>query len=181
MNRSDRESLHPLLSAVVDGTANEGQVAEFIEHEELGSEVLLEFDFESLGGVGGDQVVQDVDGGGEEDRVAALAGLVAQGNAQMRFTQTATRHQNGVGLLLHEAQAEEVFDLHFVDLGGPVPAETIECFQDRETGRLNAPRQRAFLPTQVFAVEQALEIVGMRPLLFGGLLGQRVVVLGEIR
>ena len=28
MNRSDRESLHPLLSAVVDGTANEGQVAE---------------------------------------------------------------------------------------------------------------------------------------------------------
>lgn len=28
MNRSDRESLHPLLSAVVDGTANEVQVAE---------------------------------------------------------------------------------------------------------------------------------------------------------
>lgn len=28
MNRSDRESLHPLLSAVVDGTANEMQVAE---------------------------------------------------------------------------------------------------------------------------------------------------------
>ncbi|MGI9177148.1 MAG: hypothetical protein ACR2IT_04750 [Pirellulales bacterium] len=28
MNRSDRESLHPLLSAVVDGTASEAQVAE---------------------------------------------------------------------------------------------------------------------------------------------------------
>lgn len=31
MNRSDRASLHPLLSAVVDGTANEGQVAELAQ------------------------------------------------------------------------------------------------------------------------------------------------------
>ena len=30
MNRSDRESLHPLLSAVVDGTASEEQAVELI-------------------------------------------------------------------------------------------------------------------------------------------------------
>ena len=38
-----------------------------------------------MGGLGGDEVVERIDGGGEEHGVAALAGLVAQGGPKWDF------------------------------------------------------------------------------------------------
>jgi len=98
----------------------------------------------------------------------------------VRFAEATTSDEDDVGLLVHEAQAEQVFDLHFVDLGRPVPTKTIERFEDGEAGGADAPLQGAFLAPLVFSFEQMLQIVRIRPFLFGRLFGEWVVVFGEL-
>ena len=131
--------------------------------------------------MGGDEVVERIDGGGEEHGVAALAGLVAQGDGEVGLAGAARPEEGDAGLLLDEAQPEQVFDLHFVDLGRPVPAESVQGLEDGEAGGVDAPLQGSLLPALVFAFEQALEIVGVGQPFFRRLLGERLVIFGDIR
>src|ERR1039458_5417323 len=64
----------------------ERKISKFVNNGELWTDVLFEFRLKPVGGLGGDQVVERVDGRGEQDRVAALAGFVAEGDSEMRFT-----------------------------------------------------------------------------------------------
>lgn len=158
----------------------QGQVTE-LNHEQLRAEILLELGFEPMGRLRSDEVVEGVDGGCEEHGVAALTGFVAEDDAEVCLPEAATSDQDGVGFLFDEAQAKEVFHLQFVDFGRPVPAEAVEGFDDGEVGCVHAPLERTLLATLVFAFEEALQILGVRPAFFGGLLGGRLVVVLEIR
>jgi len=77
-------------------------VSKFVQTEQIGGDVLFELGFEAVGSLGGNQVVDRIDCGGEEDGVAALAGLVAQGDGKMGFTEADTANEHGIGLLGEE-------------------------------------------------------------------------------
>ena len=70
-------------SALVDG-----QVADFVEDEQRGVGVFAQFCFEGAFGLGGVQGVDDVDGVGEEDTNALLAGGVAERGGEVGFAET---------------------------------------------------------------------------------------------
>ena len=93
--------------------------------------------------------------------------------AKWRLPEADAAHEDDVGLLFDEAEAEEVFDLQFVDLLGPVPAELIEGLEDGEAGGADAPLHGALLAGAAFALEQALQIVRVRPALRGRGGGER--------
>ena len=61
----------------------DGEVADFVEAEEVGSGVGVHGTEEGAGLVGGVKAVDDVDGGLEADAVAVSAGVLGEGNGQM--------------------------------------------------------------------------------------------------
>ncbi len=72
-----------------------------------------------------------------------------------------------------------ILHLHAVNHRGPVPAKLIEGFDHRKAGLANAVLRGAVSSQVGLALRQSGQIVDMRPLLDGGLLGQFVVVLGH--
>ena len=57
----------------------DGQIAQFVHGQDSGLEVTFKFGFEPADGLRGGERVDDVHGGGEENRVPAQAGFVGQG------------------------------------------------------------------------------------------------------
>ena len=181
--QDDRASLVALADDLEEeiGTGLvEGQVSKLVHAEQVRGDVLPELGLEPLGGLGGDQVVDGVDRGGEQDGVAALAGLVAQGDRKMGFPESYAAYEHGVGFFVEEAQPEEVLDLGPVDLLRPTPIELVQGLDHREAGGADAPFQGALFAPGAFAFEEALEVLDMGPVLGRGLLGQLFVVGGDI-
>jgi hypothetical protein len=58
---------------------SDGQIAQFVHGEDRRLEVTLEFMFKPANGLCRGECVDDVHGGGEQDRVPAQAGFVSQG------------------------------------------------------------------------------------------------------
>jgi hypothetical protein len=63
-------------------------------------------------------------------------------------------------------------DLEAVDFLGPVPAELVESFQDREARGLDAQLDGMLEALLVLAVDEPAEVFRVSPGLLGGLLGQ---------
>lgn len=59
-------------------------------------------DFEPLRGLGGYEAIERIDGGREEDGVAALAGFVSEGRRDVAFAKADAAQQNDIGLLFDE-------------------------------------------------------------------------------
>ena len=133
-----------------------------------------------MGGLSGDEVVDRIDRGGEEDRVAVLAGLIAEGSSQVTLAQADATDEHRVGLFGEEAQTEEILDLDAVDLFGPAPIELVHRLDHRKAGGADASFQGALLPAQAFAFEQTLEVVHGSPVLRRGLFGQAFIVLAHV-
>src|SRR5580658_6622075 len=100
----------------------------------MGTGVLLQFRGEASGVVRGAQGVDDVNGGGEADAEAGLAGGVAEGDGEMGFSQADTADQDGVALVADEAEAEEVLHGLAVDLRRPGEVELLEGLEHGEAG-----------------------------------------------
>src|SRR5215467_3369170 len=64
------------------------EVAELVDDEDGGLEITADLAFELAGGLGGGKRIDDVNGGGEEHRMSAATGGVAQGDCQMGFAQS---------------------------------------------------------------------------------------------
>ena len=64
-----------------------------------------------------------------------LAGGVTQGGGEMGFAEADQAEEDDVGFVFDELEAEEVLDLEAVDFLGPVPAEGVEGFDERESER----------------------------------------------
>ena len=105
-------------SALVDG-----QVADFVEDENGRSGVFAQFGFKCSFGLGGVEGVDDINGVGEENAQARLAGGVAERGGEMGFAQSDEAEDENVGLIVDELETEEILDLEAIDFFGPVPAE----------------------------------------------------------
>ena len=139
-----------------------------------------QFGLQAVRRLRGDEDVDGIDGGGEEDRVTVLAGGVAQRRGQVTLPEADPAHKDDIGFLRDEAEPEEVLDLELVELFRPVPPELIQRLEHRETGGAQAPLEGALLADDTLAVEQALEELEVRPRRRGGLLGERGVMFGDI-
>jgi hypothetical protein len=77
----------------------DGEIAQLIQYQQTGFEILAELGLESPGGLSGGEGIDDIDGGGEEHRIACQASGMAEGNTEMAFPQTLPRR----GLRYHRA------------------------------------------------------------------------------
>ena len=115
-----------------------GQVAQFIDAQYLGFDVVVQHALDAATGLRSDRCVDDVDGAGEQYRVASQAGRVTQRRHQMALAQSGARDEHDVGVLLDEVQVKQVLDEQSVDLGGPVPVELIKRLEHRESCQVDA-------------------------------------------
>ena len=78
---AERNDLEKQISA---GFVN-GQIAEFVQNKQRRFDVFSEFQLEPAGILGRHQRVDDIDGAGEEHRVALEAGGIAQRRGEVGF------------------------------------------------------------------------------------------------
>ena len=97
--------------------ASEGLVADLIEDEDVGPQVVVHLAGQAAGVVGGFEVADHVVEGGEVDRVASPAGRDRQAHGDMRLPDPWRAQQRRVGFVLDEGQGGEVFDLTGVEVG----------------------------------------------------------------
>ena len=89
------------------------------------------------------ECVDHVDGIGEENVHALLAGCVAKRGGKMGFAEADGAQEDDVGFIVDELESEEILDLKAIDFLGPVPAKGVEGFDDGEACRLDAPGDSA--------------------------------------
>lgn len=116
----------------------EGEVAQFVEDEEVGVGVLTQSSWQTVGDHGGLQAIDDVDGVGEEDIFSGKGGGVADGGGEVGFSESGVAEEQEVFFALEEPEGEEAFDGLAWDLFGPVPVKGIEVFENGKAGGANA-------------------------------------------
>ena len=150
-----------------------------VHGQNSGLEVTFEFTFESANGLGRRQRVDDVHGGGEQNRVSTQAGFMRQGHNQVSFPEADASHEDDVGFVFGEGEAKEVLDLGTIDFLGPVPVELVERFETGKAGGGHAALNGQLLATLGLPVNEPGQIIDMGPLFLRGLGGQRRVLLGH--
>jgi hypothetical protein len=78
----------------------DGQIAQFVQDQQAGFEVALEFGLESLCRLCCAQGIDHVHGAGEEHRIAFHACTLTQGAGQVGFTQAHPAQEDDVGVVL---------------------------------------------------------------------------------
>ena len=76
------------------------QIAQFVQDEERRLEIAVERGLKACGVLGGGQGVDHIHGGGEQDRVALLAGRITQGRGQMGLAQPDAAEEDDIAELL---------------------------------------------------------------------------------
>src|SRR6266852_1762800 len=79
-----------------------------------------------------------------------------------------------------EGEAEQVLDLRTVDLSGPAPLEVLEGLEHREARIPDAALDAAVLAQRGLALDELREIIHVRALLLGRLVGCGLVVAFEV-
>lgn len=153
----------------------QGQISQFVDDQYFWALVMLDLPGELAIGFGGAKPVNHVNGGGKEHAMAAQAGCIAQSDGQMAFSDPGGTGEDNVGAGVDEVQLQEVFDLHAVDLGGPVPIPSGHGFGDREAGVMDAALDASVMAQGDFAGDEFLKVlevtVAVASGLFGGLHG----------
>ena len=157
----------------------DGQVADLVEHEQMGTGVFAQGELELALFLGGDEVVDGFDGSGVEDLVASLAGLQRDGGGEVCFADTDGTDQDAVVLVLDEAQAGQMLDLGAVDACGPLPIEGVERFERGQAGGFDTPFGAAFLSGEGFAVEEFVQVFECAGLFLKRLPVEALVVLSH--
>ena len=124
-------------------------------------------------GLGRAEAVDDVDGGGEEHAMALETGGVAQRAGQMGFADSGGSEQHDVGVILEEAELEEVLDLHAIDLFGRGPVPAGHGFKDWKARGGQASCDAAIVGAGGFTGGQGFEVTEMGVACLGRLLGRR--------
>ena len=131
------------------------QISQFIDQNQTGVQVFPEFGIEAVSGLGRRQIVDDVDGGGEEHGMTREAARIGQRRRQVGLAEASAAHEYDIGLILEKGEAKEILHLGAVDFLGPGPIELFEGFQDGKAGRLDTALGRPILPAERFALGQA--------------------------
>ena len=88
--------------------------------------------------LGGQQGVDQIDGGDPTDAVSPMASVRGERQGQMSFAQAHSTQKEDVSMLGQPVEMEKVLDLGAIDLFGPGPIEVIEGFDKGEPGGLEA-------------------------------------------
>lgn len=84
----------------------DGQIAQLVQQKQRGFQIAAERLLQAAGALRGGKRVDEIDGGGEQHRIAALAGGAAQRHTQVRLAQANPSDEDDVGFVLDEAQAK---------------------------------------------------------------------------
>lgn len=123
-------------------------------------------------GFGGAKTVDHVDSGSKEHAVAVQTGDMAQSGRQVAFPNASGANKNDVGVRGKELEFEEMFDLHAVDLGRPVPVPPGHGFDHREAS-VAYPALDAFVMAQSnLTGDEFLEELEMAATIASGLFGR---------
>jgi len=126
--------------------------------------------------LGRGQGVDDIYGGGEEHRVSVQAGGVAERDRQMRLAEADIAYQHDIGVGRDEGEAEQVLDLRPVDLPGPAPLEVLKGLEHGEARIPDAALDAAVLAQRGLAFCELREVIDVRALLPGRLVGCGLIV-----
>lgn len=77
----------------------DGHIAKFIDSEKLRFEEGLDFGFESVGVLGGQERIDQINGGDPADGIAFLTGLMTQGEGQMGFAKADAAEEKDIAVL----------------------------------------------------------------------------------
>src|SRR5437667_5533228 len=91
--------------------------------------------------------------------MAAQTSGVAQCGGQMAFPDTSGTGENHIGAGVNEVECEQVFDLHSVDLGRPVPIPSGHGLDDREAGVLDAALHATVMAQGEFTGDKFLKVL----------------------
>ena len=97
-------------------------------------------------------------------------GGVSEGDAEVSFAQADVGDEDDVGVVLDEAQAEQILDLWSVDLLRPAPIELIESLEYRKAGVTNPALNAAVFASVGLAFDETRQVLDVSPLLGTGLL-----------
>ena len=158
--------------------ARERQVAQFGEDQELGVRELLEAALQTILVAGTHQTPHEGFEREEEDRVAGLHRLDAQGDGDVCLAHPGRAEQDDVLVALDEAQTGELADLLAIDRRLVVKVKLIEGLDPGQAGLLEAPLHAALVAPAPFGFERPGEeglVVGVAD---GGLFAHAI---GECR
>jgi hypothetical protein len=95
------------------------------------------------------------------------------------FAQTNAAQIEKVDAILDKSEAKVVLHLEAVNLGGPIPAELLQGFDDGEAGEANAILRGAVASHVHFTLREVCQVVDVGPRLVGSLGRHLRVVLGD--
>src|SRR5215207_1581964 len=134
----DDEGSVPFVAAVDDleeevgGVIVVGEVADLVDAEQVGSSVGGDLSASLLWRVAVD-VVEQLGGGAEEDRVAFEDGLFGDVLGEQCLADAVWSEQDEVSALAQEVQVQGAFDEGPVDLAGPAPVEVCDGLEGAES------------------------------------------------
>lgn len=111
------------LEEEVGALWSEGEITEFVTNEEGRGLVVVKLSEEGSIGLGSDEMIDHVDGTGEEDLEIGVAGGVGDAFSQEGFSGAWVADQYHIPVFGDEVQVEEVEDLGFLLLSGFVVVE----------------------------------------------------------
>ena len=155
----------------------DGQKAEFVQDQKGRPGIFFQGLHHFSGGLGGSKVVDDIDGGGEQDGMSFQTSGITQGSGQMGFANSHAAQEDHIGFVLDELEAEEILHLEAVDLFGVRPVVLIQGFDDREPRQFDAALNRAVPAKAGLTIHQLFQVIQVGPMFFGPLLGQVAVML----
>jgi len=111
------------LEKEVGALGPEGEITDFVTNEESRGLIVVELFEERSIGLGGDEMIDHIDGTGEEDLEIGVAGGIGDAFGQEGFSGAWVADQDYIPVLRDEVQVEEVEDLGFLLLPGFVVVE----------------------------------------------------------
>ena len=103
------------LKQEVSGSLVKGEVPEFIENEDSGFDVFLQFLFSVSCFTGSQEIVNSVKGSGKQNRISFQTSGMTKGDAEVTFPKTGITDEYDIGMFANELKPEEVLHLKTID------------------------------------------------------------------
>src|SRR5690606_32201483 len=122
------------LEENVCGVVGEGEVANLVDDEHVGVQVVVERGLEPAGAGGVGEALDELGGGGEASLEAILDGAVGDGDREPRLTGAGGSGQDEATSFGHELGAEERAEEVELDRGLEGEVEVLDGRDEREPG-----------------------------------------------
>src|ERR1700756_5217284 len=103
--------------------------------------------------------------------MAAQTGGIAQSDGEMAFSDTGGTGEDNVGAGVDEVEFQQVFDLHAIDFGWPVPIPSGHGLDDREASVLDAALHAAVMTQGDFTGDKFLKVLEVAAPVASGVFG----------